>query len=74
MTTLPKTLTMKLWSNPATDPIEALHRAKHLVEADPGLEHRMECVQCGHVFDPIKHRWLCPECKHKNSCCEGAPL
>ena len=40
------------------------------------LEHRMECVQCGTVFDPIKHRWLCPnpECKHKNSCCEGEPL
>jgi rubredoxin len=34
----------------------------------------MECVACGHVFDPIKYRWLCPECRTKNSCCEGAPL
>lgn len=34
----------------------------------------MECVSCGVEFDPIKYRWLCPECKHKNTCCEGAPL
>lgn len=34
----------------------------------------MECVNCFREFDPIKHRWLCPHCKHKNSCCEGAPL
>lgn len=41
--------------------------------AEP-LEHRMECVNCGFEFDPIKFRWLCPSCKFKNSCCEGAPL
>lgn len=34
----------------------------------------MDCVNCGQPFDPIRHRWLCPHCKHKNSCCEGAPL
>lgn len=39
-----------------------------------GLRHVMECVNCGHEFDPIKYRWLCPTCGVKNSCCEGAPL
>lgn len=36
----------------------------------------IECIACGEPFDPIKHRWLCPnpKCKQKNSCCEGAPL
>lgn len=34
----------------------------------------MECVACEREFDPIKHRWLCPHCHTKNSCCEGAPL
>jgi predicted Zn-ribbon and HTH transcriptional regulator len=38
------------------------------------LKHVMECVACGFEFDPIKYRWLCPNCKHKNSCCEGSPL
>lgn len=48
---------------------------KYALEDQPlPLMHRMECVQCGEWFDPIKYRWLCPECKHKNSCCEGAPL
>ena len=42
-------------------------------EAEP-LEHRMECAACGFEFDPIRYRWLCPQCKHKNSCCEGVPL
>lgn len=34
----------------------------------------MFCVNCDREFDPIRHRWLCPFCKVKNSCCEGAPL
>lgn len=40
----------------------------------PLLEHKMECVNCAIWFDPIRYRWLCPECHVKNSCCEGAPL
>jgi hypothetical protein len=38
------------------------------------LEHIMECEYCDVPFDPIRHRWLCPRCKQKNSCCNGAPL
>lgn len=34
----------------------------------------MECEVCGHLFDPISTRWLCPACKTKHNCCEGAPL
>lgn len=34
----------------------------------------MECANCGQEFDPIRYRWLCPHCKTKNTCCEGAPL
>lgn len=30
----------------------------------------MPCQHCGRDFDPIKHRWLCPWCKTKNTCCE----
>lgn len=28
---------------------------------------------CGHVYDGTAYRWLCPVCKFKSSCCEGAP-
>ena len=34
----------------------------------------MLCDRCGRPFDPISTRWLCPNCKHKASCCEGEPL
>lgn len=34
----------------------------------------MPCEQCGRPFDPIRFRWLCPWCRFKNSCCQGAPL
>lgn len=30
----------------------------------------MPCQHCGEEFDPIRHRWLCPHCKTKNTCCE----
>jgi len=33
----------------------------------------MNCEYCGVPFDPVKTRWLCPWCKRKNHCCEGAP-
>jgi hypothetical protein len=32
------------------------------------------CDSCGHPYDGTACRWLCPVCKHKASCCEGAPL
>lgn len=32
------------------------------------------CNVCGYDFDPIATRWMCPHCKAKWSCCEGAPL
>jgi rubredoxin len=50
-----------------------VQRPEVTCQAEP-LEHKMECVNCGFEFDPIKYRWLCPHCKFKNSCCEGAPL
>ena len=31
------------------------------------------CDNCGQVYDGTWHRWLCPFCKTKSSCCEGAP-
>lgn len=34
----------------------------------------MDCDYCGSWFDPVETRWLCPHCKHKASCCDGAPL
>jgi hypothetical protein len=34
----------------------------------------MPCQNCGVPFDPNAHRWLCPHCRTKNTCCEGAPL
>lgn len=30
----------------------------------------MPCQHCEREFDPIRHRWLCPWCKTKNTCCE----
>jgi hypothetical protein len=33
----------------------------------------MTCEQCGQDFDPIATRWLCPHCKFKANCCDGAP-
>jgi hypothetical protein len=34
----------------------------------------LSCAQCGYEFDPIRYRWLCPQCKLKTPCCDGAPL
>jgi hypothetical protein len=35
------------------------------------LEHDWyRCQYCDEPFDPIPHRWLCPYCKGKNTCCE----
>lgn len=28
-----------------------------------------QCYNCQMPFDTIKHRYLCPHCKTKNSCC-----
>lgn len=33
----------------------------------------IECDGCGFPYDGTRHRWLCPRCKLKSSCCEGAP-
>lgn len=29
-----------------------------------------ECQYCDQQFDPIALRYLCPNCKTKNTCCE----
>jgi len=34
---------------------------------------RCENEDCGRWFDPVATRWLCPWCRHKHGCCEGAP-
>lgn len=34
----------------------------------------IECSHCGYVFDPVRSRWLCPQCHNKETCCEGEPL
>jgi hypothetical protein len=34
----------------------------------------IECDGCGFPYDGTRHRWLCPRCKLKSSCCEGAPI
>lgn len=33
----------------------------------------IECWKCERMFDPERFRWLCPFCKAKNACCDGAP-
>jgi hypothetical protein len=33
----------------------------------------IECDYCGTPYDGTRYRWLCPVCKMKSSCCEGAP-
>lgn len=33
----------------------------------------IECPICGCEYPPEATRWLCPECKYKDSCCEGEP-
>jgi len=32
------------------------------------------CLNCDEVFDPATTNWMCPRCRHKWSCCEGAAL
>jgi hypothetical protein len=34
----------------------------------------IECEACDRPFDPVAHRYLCPWCKTKTTCCDGAPL
>jgi hypothetical protein len=34
----------------------------------------MTCDYCDHEFEPTQTRWLCPACKAKHPCCDGAPL
>ena len=31
------------------------------------------CDSCGHIFEPVATRWLCPACKFKANCCDGEP-
>jgi len=38
------------------------------------LDNALTCANCGYDFDPISSRWLCPRCKWKTPCCDGAPL
>src|SRR4051812_45332207 len=38
------------------------------------LDNALICYQCGHEFDPIQSRWLCPRCGYHTPCCDGAPL
>ena len=33
----------------------------------------VECENCGFPYDGTAYRWLCPRCKFKGNCCEGAP-
>jgi predicted RNA-binding Zn-ribbon protein involved in translation (DUF1610 family) len=30
----------------------------------------IECEACGHEFDPVATRWLCPYCGRKHHCCD----
>lgn len=50
------------------------HLDPEAVKPLPPPDAGTPCVNCGVPFDVIRHRWLCPECKTKNSCCEGEPL
>ncbi len=40
-------------------------------EREPAPEFR--CGNCGYPYDPTATRWMCPECRWKDTCCEGAP-
>ena len=33
----------------------------------------IECLNCGLPFDGTRHRWRCPACGMKDTCCEGEP-
>ena len=33
----------------------------------------IECINCGHKYDPVSTRWRCPKCGFKDTCCEGEP-
>lgn len=43
-------------------------------DSDTSEPAGMPCQNCGIPFDPNAHRWLCPRCRVKNTCCEGEPL
>lgn len=34
----------------------------------------VECDNCAERFNAVAHRWRCPACGFKMSCCDGAPL
>lgn len=34
----------------------------------------IECYMCGREYDPTRHRWMCPYCRCKDTCCMGEPL
>jgi hypothetical protein len=38
------------------------------------FDEPLTCFNCGHEFDPIRTRWLCPVCGYHTPCCDGAPL
>lgn len=38
------------------------------------FDEPLTCFNCGHEFDPIRTRWLCPRCGYHTPCCDGAPL
>jgi rubredoxin len=31
----------------------------------------MECMNCGHAYDPNRTGWKCPSCGWKDHCCDG---
>lgn len=33
----------------------------------------VECPLCGCEYPPEATRWMCPECKFKDTCCDGEP-
>lgn len=47
-------------------PVITPETVRALAERDRGYA----CQHCEVPFDPIAHRWLCPHCKTKNTCCE----
>ena len=55
------------------DPRRAARRNARRPGFDSRLLHMIECDYCGTPYDGTRYRWLCPVCKMKSSCCEGAP-
>jgi hypothetical protein len=38
-----------------------------------GMARLVECPLCGCEYPPEATRWMCPECKFKDTCCDGEP-